>query len=152
MIGTLDAKIPAGQLRSARSDLVLEVRGALDSAERIRRVPLREEEGGRFLRVGDVATVEKTLRQPPATLALVDGSPGVVVGAKMQANRRVDQWAARAREEFERFERTLPDPSADLHSVPGKAAWVGLSLQNPTSKPPQTNGTGVKPNGTGVTH
>ena len=108
-IARADAKIPAGQLRSARNDLVLEVRGALDSAERIRRVPLREEQGGRFLRVGDVATVEKTLRQPPATLVLVDGAPGVVVGATMEANRRVDQWAALAREEFRLFEATLPD-------------------------------------------
>jgi len=108
-IARADAKIPAGQLRSARNDLVLEVRGALDSADRIRRVPLREEQGGRFLRVGDVATVEKTLRQPPATLVLVDGSPGVVVGAKMEVNRRVDQWAAQAREEFANFERTLPE-------------------------------------------
>jgi multidrug efflux pump subunit AcrB len=108
-IARADAKIPAGQLHSASSDLVLELKGALDSADRIRRVTLREEEGGRFLRVGDVATVEKTLRRPPATIALIDGAEGVVVGAKMQANRRVDLWAAHARDEFKRFAATLPD-------------------------------------------
>ncbi len=108
-IAQADAKIPAGQLHSDSNELVIEVRGELDSVDRIRRIPLRREENGRFLRVGDIAEIKKTHRLPPATVALVDGKRGVMVGAKMDSNRRVDLWSDQAREIFETFERTLPE-------------------------------------------
>jgi len=103
-----DAKIPAGQLHSAQNELIIEVRGELDSVERIRQVPLRRESDGYFLRVGDIARVSKSVREPLATYVLVDGSPGIVVGAKMQPNLRVDLWSERAREVFQDFAATLP--------------------------------------------
>jgi len=103
-----DAKLPAGQLRGASNELIIEVSGELDSVERIRQVPLRREADGHFLRVGDIAIVTKTLRRPLATLALVDGEPGVVVGAKMETKRRVDVWAAQARAVYQEFAATLP--------------------------------------------
>jgi multidrug efflux pump subunit AcrB len=107
-IAQADAKIPAGQLHSDSNELVIEITGELDSADRIRRIPLRREEDGRFLRVGDIAQVTKTARQPPLTLALVDGKPGIMVGAKMETNRRVDLWSDEARKIFENFAHTLP--------------------------------------------
>ncbi len=107
-VARADAKVPAGQLRRDRSDILMEVAGALDSIDRIRRVPLVEGGDGRVVKVGDVARVTKAAQDPPATMSLVSGARGVVVSATMQSNLRVDRWSATAREAIADFEETLP--------------------------------------------
>jgi multidrug efflux pump subunit AcrB len=108
-IARADAKVPAGQLRHGRNDILLEVGGALDSIERIRRVPLLQRPDGQVLHVSHVARVEKTVQDPPQTIALVSGSPGVVVSTTMESNLRVDHWSARARATVDTFAADLPD-------------------------------------------
>jgi len=107
-VARADSKLPAGQLRHGENDLVIEVAGELASLERVRRIPLRESAGGRLLRLSDVAAVEKTVREPPATLALLGGRRGVAVGATMEPDRRVDLWAEQARAEIEAFRAQVP--------------------------------------------
>ena len=107
-IARADAKVAAGQLRHSRNDILIEVAGALDSIERIRQVPLIERADGRVVHVADVARVEKTVQDPPATRALVSGQRGVVVAATMEANLRVDRWATDARAMVGAFEAGLP--------------------------------------------
>jgi len=107
-IARADSKVPAGQLRHGESDLLIEVAGELTSLERIRRVPVRRRDDGRLLRVGDLARVEKAVRQPPESEALLDGRRGVAVSATMESDRRVDRWAGRARAVVEEFRRSAP--------------------------------------------
>jgi len=108
-VARADSKVPAGQLRNARNDLLIEVEGELDSLARIRDVPLRQGEGGRLLRVGDVARVEKAVREPAATEAWLSGIRGVAVSATMESDRRVDIWARQAHEVVADFERFVPE-------------------------------------------
>jgi len=107
-VGRADSKVPAGQLRNARNDLLIEVGGELDSLARIRDVPLREAAGGRLLRVGDIASVEKAVREPAHTEAWLGGSRGVAVSATMESNRRVDRWASQARDVIAEFGESIP--------------------------------------------
>lgn len=102
-----DSKIPAGQLRHPANDLVIEVEGELDSLARIRAVPLLERDG-RLLRVGDVASVERAVREPAGSEAWLSGTRGVAVSATMESNRRVDLWADTAREVIEAYGRQVP--------------------------------------------
>lgn len=108
VIARADAKISAGRLHSGRNDLIIEVAGQLDSVNRIRNIPLRQGSDGYFLRVGDVARVEKTPRDPPSTTTIIHGKPGIILAAQMENKRRVDRWAASAREIVTRFKETLP--------------------------------------------
>ncbi len=107
-IARADAKMPAGQLRNASNELLLEVGGELDSLARIREIPVRREADGRFLRVGDIARVEKVVQEPPATIALPGGRRGIVVAATMQTPNRVDIWAERARVISDEFRAEVP--------------------------------------------
>jgi multidrug efflux pump subunit AcrB len=107
-IAQADSKVPAGQLRHGRSDLLIEVEGELTSVGRIQRIPIRQEADGRALRVGDAARVEKTRREPAATLAIVAGRPAVAVAVTMEPNRRVDLWAQQARRIVDEFRRDVP--------------------------------------------
>lgn len=107
-IGAADTRVPAGLARHQDTDLLIEMEGELDSIARVRDVPVRGGRDGRMLRVGDVARVEKTVREPPRSLALVSGERAVVVAATMEPMQRVDRWSAAARKRVERFSAQMP--------------------------------------------
>lgn len=111
-----DPKTPSGRLRGAESDLVLEVRGELDSIDRVRQVPLRRAADGALVRVGDVAEVTRGWREPPTEIGLVDGSRAVYVAARMGPGERADDWAARARTAVDAFRPEVGGP-IDLRVV-----------------------------------
>lgn len=107
-IARADSKLPAGQVRHATNDLLLEVAGELDSLARVRSVPVYQDAEGRLLRVGDLARVERAVREPANAIAWIGGRRGVAVGATMEDRQRVDRWGARARNVVERFEQEVP--------------------------------------------
>lgn len=107
-IRSADTRQPAGRLQGGDSELLLEVTDEPDSAERIARIPVQTGDRGELLRVGDIARVLKTTRDPPPELALLDGEPAVVVATMMESGQRVDRWSARARDRVERFAAGLP--------------------------------------------
>ncbi len=106
-IAQADAKVAAGSVRTGRADILMEVEGEFDSLERIRRLPVRVDAGGRFVRLGSIAEIRKTIADPPASLVEVSGQPAVVVAARMQDGYRVDQWSARARAAIADFRADL---------------------------------------------
>ena len=95
-IRAADSKVPAGMLRSGRDDLILEVAGELDSLARIGSIPLCQGTDGTLLRLSDIALAERDWQSPPREIGLADGRRAVYVGAKVQAHRRVDEWAEEA--------------------------------------------------------
>jgi len=107
-IAGADAKVSAGVLRGGSNNVLLEVTGELDSLERIRNIPLTRSKDA-LLMLGDVAQVERTVESPAGDLAIVDGSPGVVVAAKLAVGQRFDVWAGRAKERVDAFAAELPD-------------------------------------------
>lgn len=62
LTASADAKAPAGEVRSDSVDLNVEIAGEFDSLDRIRSIALAEGPNGSFVRVGDVAEVEKGAR------------------------------------------------------------------------------------------
>ena len=107
-VARADAKVAAGTVRSARNDMIIEVEGELDSLSRISRVPLAEDGEGGMVRIGDIATVEKSQLDPPRDLAIVSGHDAVVVAARVQPEIRVDLWAEKARSVVDAFRSELP--------------------------------------------
>lgn len=103
-IGAADTKQPAGVLRAARSNLLIEVDGELDTLERIASVPVVTGSDDSVLTVGDVATVTRGWQTPVETIGLVDGRRSVFVAARVQLEARVDQWAVQATDVIDRFE------------------------------------------------
>ncbi|MEM7777017.1 MAG: efflux RND transporter permease subunit, partial [Pseudomonadota bacterium] len=107
-ISNADAKVRAGQIRGRGADLVVEVDGEIKSLDRVRRVPILTTSEGRVVRVGDVATVVRSLREPPASLAYADGKPAVLIAARMEDDLQVDTWVARVKRVLTAFEPELP--------------------------------------------
>jgi multidrug efflux pump subunit AcrB len=107
-IVSADAKVSAGRLQNGRTDLIIELSGELDSVNRIRNIPVRQGDDGHFLRIGDVASVEKKPREPTQTKTIIRGKPAIILTAQMENQQRVDRWAASARKVVGRFQATLP--------------------------------------------
>ena len=103
-----DAKVASGRVDAASSELLVEVAGELDGVERIARVPVLLGADGTLVHLGELATVERTVTDPPAELALVDGRPGVLVAARMRSGERVDRWAERAHAALAAFDERVP--------------------------------------------
>ncbi|MEY3041440.1 MAG: hypothetical protein RLZZ174_522 [Pseudomonadota bacterium] len=122
-----DTRASAGRLQSANSDLLVEIGGELDSAARVAAIPLaRSLEGGQ-LKVGDLAEVQRTTVDPPATLALSRGERVVVVAAVMEPDQRIDLWRTAAQRELDAFEATL-SPRLSLEVIYDQNAFTSARL------------------------
>ncbi|MBB1489612.1 efflux RND transporter permease subunit [Oceanospirillum sediminis] len=107
-IGQADAKVSAGQLINDNNQLQVELTGALDSIDRIRRIPLLTDSNGFVLRLEDLAEVSHKLKWPASEIAIVDGQHAVVVAARMLPERRIDQWSTDVRDILTQFQTELP--------------------------------------------
>lgn len=107
-IARADAKVRAGQVRGERSDLLIEVEGEIRDLQRIREIPVGTGPGGAVVRVADVATVERAVREPAASIAYADGARAVLVAARMENDRQVDAWMSSVRGALAEFEAQLP--------------------------------------------
>jgi NodT family efflux transporter outer membrane factor (OMF) lipoprotein len=105
-ISSADAKHPSGILRG-RSDVLLEVSGEIDSIDRVARIPLVEEAEGSVIRVGDIAEIRRSHREPAREVALSDGKRSIFVAARMGRDTRIDQWSERAISAIDEFRESV---------------------------------------------
>ncbi len=102
-----DAKTAAGGLRGESRNWSLIVEGALDTVARLESLPITTVNGA-VLRVGDVATVSRTVADPPTTLGLAAGQPVVFISARLLPTVRVDQWSAATSAKMAELAAALP--------------------------------------------
>lgn len=105
MIAANDPKLPAGVVRSELNNIRVQVAQELDTIESVRDIPLASSPQGSYLRVGDIADVERAWRQPAMDIALHNGKQVVFVAARMETTVRVDKWMANAKVVVEEFEK-----------------------------------------------
>lgn len=127
-----DAKVAAGQLRSDANDLLIEVTGELDTVERIANISIARGDGGQFVRLGDIATIEKAVKTPVSERAIIDGVPGVVVGARMSPDFRIDQWAGNALKAVDAFRSDMAG-GLDVQVIFDQNNYTESRLQQLTS-------------------
>ena len=106
-INQSDAKISAGGLRSSTNEIVVEVQSEFESLETILETPIRG--AGDTIRLSDIATIHKGIRNPLSTQAIVEGRDAIVLGAFVQSHLRIDQWNDRTIKVLDDFEANLPD-------------------------------------------
>jgi multidrug efflux pump subunit AcrB len=103
-----DTKLPSGRLRSARTEMLVEVDAELASTERIGRVPIVMNAGQQVLRVADLGTVSRHWLDPPNSSAFHGTRRVVLVNAKMQPGLNIDRWTSAAMAAVDGFRDTLP--------------------------------------------
>ena len=103
-IQNADPKLPAGMLNTEQSNLRFSVSKGLSGVDMIAAIPLINQ-GGRYLRVEDVASVTRGFSTPRSELAFLDGKESIFVAARMQPSLRSDVWTKKALAEVEQFNR-----------------------------------------------
>ena len=121
-----DAKAPAGQITGDHVDLSVEVAGELDSLQRVRNVTLAQSADGRFVSVGDIARVEKTVRSPSRAIALYDDQRTIFVAAYLQPNLQVSEWSGRASALVEAFNQEVE--GIDVEILVAQSDYVSKRL------------------------
>ncbi|MEM7730903.1 MAG: efflux RND transporter permease subunit, partial [Pseudomonadota bacterium] len=115
-VATADAKASAGTLDSPLYNLSVEVRGEIDTLDRLRGVPVVSGPDGSHLRLGDIATMDRAIVEPQVELATVDGQRSVIVATRLQEGLRVTGWAERVKAEITAFEAEL-GPGLEMEVV-----------------------------------
>jgi len=107
-IASADAKLPAGVLISHQNDMRVQVAQPLSSVDELGQIPIQTSNGA-YLRLQDIATIEKNQRTPVSEIAMVDGKQTIFVSARMQTTVRVDKWTQAIKEKVEQFNDTFGD-------------------------------------------
>ena len=126
-IAGADAKVRAGVVRGDQTDLLIEIEGEIKALDRLRAIPVRQGADGRIVRLGDIATVKRDVRQPPSSLALIGGEEGVLIAARMEDDLQVDAWAARITSALDSFEADMPAGIA-LHRLFDQSTYTSERL------------------------
>ena len=108
ILNKADTKVSAGEINNSNFRALIEVSGELDSLSRIRQVPLKMDQQGQIIRLGDIATISKQPKTPANSIALIEQAQGVMVAARMLNNTRVDLWLAKVRVEVEALQASIP--------------------------------------------
>ncbi|WP_421791195.1 efflux RND transporter permease subunit [Hyphobacterium sp.] len=114
LVASADAKTPAGELRAADVSLNVEIGGEFETLDRIRSVPVVETVDGEFVRLGDIAEIERGVRNPESAMAYFNGDRTVFVAGFLQPELRVDVWSDRARDVIAGFAAENPSIGVDI--------------------------------------
>ena len=86
-----DPKLPAGVIRTPYKDMRLQVSQPLESTAVLAQIPLQTTNGN-YLRLQDIATIERGPAMPLSEIALLNGKRTIFIAARMQNSVRVDKW------------------------------------------------------------
>lgn len=113
-IAESDAKSSTGTVRNDESSVLLQLDEEIDSLERLADTPIRLSNSGNVVLLGDLASIEKTIPDPPASLSHIDGQPAIVLAVMSRSDTRIDHW-------YRAVDQVLEQNRAELGS--------GLSLE-----------------------
>lgn len=107
-ISSADAKLPAGVLRTHQSDMRVQVAEPLSSVDVLSQIPIQTTNGS-YLRLQDIASIEKNARDPVSEIAMLDGEQAIFVAARMQTTVRVDKWTQAIKLKVDEFNEQFGD-------------------------------------------
>ena len=106
-VSASDSKMSAGLLRG-NANLLVEVDGELTSLDRIGRIPIRSTTDGQFVVLSDIASIRRSIVNPPSTMAIVNGDSAVALAVTVRNDQRIDHWSAAAQKVVADFNQSLP--------------------------------------------
>lgn len=103
-----DPKLPAGVVRNEYKDMRLQVSQPIESTAILAQIPLQTKDGN-YLRLQDIALIEKGPAMPLSDIALLNGERTIFIAARMQTIVRVDQWTESVQDKLSQFTTDFGD-------------------------------------------
>jgi multidrug efflux pump subunit AcrB len=100
--------LPAGELNSEGTTLILEANGDLDSVEAIGDVLTKVQGLSGFVRLRDLMNVRRGYQDPDNKPVFFNGEPAVVLAVEMTDNQDIQQIGAVLKDRVEAYEQTQP--------------------------------------------
>ncbi|WP_299624528.1 efflux RND transporter permease subunit [uncultured Tateyamaria sp.] len=107
-IAQADAKGPAGRVRPTGSDLLVSIAGEVKALDRLGEIVIRQSDTGAVTYLSQVAEITRGPRLPQSELAIYNGKPAVLLGAKLESGLQVDVWAGFVRDVIADYQRDVP--------------------------------------------
>lgn len=127
MLGEADAKVRSGRTVTSGQDLLLDVGGDFATLARVREVVVADDGQGTLTRLGDIATVRKTIEDPISAFAMSQGRDAILLAVMVEDGRRIDQWMASLQKELDAIRADLP-ASLALTQVFDQSAYTADRL------------------------
>ncbi|MEE4109067.1 MAG: efflux RND transporter permease subunit [Halieaceae bacterium] len=89
-----DPRQASGRASGQTNDLLIEIAGEFDSAQRVADVIVRTDSTGGAVTIADIARVYRAEISPPRAAAFTEGRPGILLGVAMREGLQVDRWSA----------------------------------------------------------
>src|SRR6195256_1179835 len=120
-----NAMDPGGRIETNERSVRIDVQGGLKSVEDIRELRLRA--GQQTFRLGDIATVRRTLEDPPSAKTSYQGREAVLLGTTMAPGANVTEVGAAVERALKRIEQDLPI-GVELGRISDQAQVVSKSI------------------------
>lgn len=106
-IARSDAKVRAGRVYAPNGNYLIEVSGEFELLDRVRDIPLLASDGA-VVRLGSIADISRTVREPLQEMVIHNGDKSVLVAAKISNGRQIDLWMKDVHTTLAEFEDSLP--------------------------------------------
>ncbi|MEM6617648.1 MAG: efflux RND transporter permease subunit, partial [Pseudomonadota bacterium] len=126
-IANADAKGQAGRVRGTESDFLITVDGEVEALDRVRNVVVREGAAGAVTYLDQIAEITRGPREPSTELAIHNGQPAILLGAKLEAGLQVDVWSGFVRDVINDYTSQMPSGLA-LDMVFDQSAYTAARL------------------------
>ena len=120
-----NAMAPAGFFETDTDRVRLRVTGDFDSVESVKAIGVQV--NGQFFRLGDIASVQRGLVDPPAPRMRMQGQPAIGIAIAMNKGGDVIKVGDRLRAEVARLQKDLPQ-GIDIHVVADQPEAVRQSI------------------------
>ncbi|MBT9465607.1 efflux RND transporter permease subunit [Hydrogenophaga sp.] len=101
-----NAMLPAGQIDTEGDRVMVRVSGQFKSDDDIRNVPITA--GGRTIKLGDIATVQRGFEDPPSYTVRHNGEPVLMVGISMTDDGNIVELGTAMHSAVEKIQSELP--------------------------------------------
>ena len=122
-----NAVSPAGELQLGDSRVVIEPTGAIDSVAAIEGLLVADDNSGSVVRLGDIANVVRTYKDPPEHLVRYNGQPAVGVGISSLSGVNVVKLGAAVDRKLAELNNVLP-LGVQLHEFYHQGSVVDESI------------------------
>lgn len=100
---------PSGRLKSAEAEVLLDIERDALPVKRLAETLISYGPRGDSVGLSEIADIKRQRMSPQTDLAIVDGSPAIVLGAFVGDDQQVDRWSVQLENTIDEFESEYPN-------------------------------------------
>ena len=129
VLSQLDTKKPIGQITQGGKEVLIKSKDNLTSVVEVADLPIKTINDFEIIRIGDIASVNKTPRDPPEEITLFNGQRAVLVDVRGVFGQRVDLYAGEISTLVDKFKSQLP-PEISINKIYDESYYFNQKFNN----------------------